>query len=71
MRQLCAERGDEIVIGFLGGLEKLRATSFAELQAKRSFKWDNSTGGVGTKIPTNWMTGSVFLTEIKTREQAG
>lgn len=71
MMQLCAERGDGIVVGFLGGLANLRATSFAELRAKRFFKWDNAAGGIGTKISANWMPGSVFLTEIKAREQAG
>lgn len=71
MMKLCAERGDGIVVGFLGGLSKLRAMNFAELQAKRAFKWDDTAAGIGNKISTNWIAGSVFMAEVKAKEQAG
>ena len=71
MMKLCAERGDGIVVGFLGGLSKLRTMTFAELQAKRAFKWDDTATGIGNKISTNWISGSVFMAEVKIKEQAG
>ena len=66
--QLCAERGDKIVVGFVGGSAKLRATSLADLQARRLFKWDNVANGVGTKASENWVQGSQFLKDVEAKK---
>jgi hypothetical protein len=58
--ELCRNRGDAVVVGFAGGIPALGRSSLRSLQ-NRLFKWDRAKGGTGTKVPTNWIRGSVFL----------
>jgi len=57
---LCEENGDRIVIGFAGGVGKLRSSGLDELK-KRRFKWDLAEGGSGVKDTRNWIPGQKFL----------
>ncbi len=69
IEQMCTDRGDEIIVGFLGGLKKLRATGLAELEAKRAFKWDHKGSDSG-KIISNWIPGGTFLAEVRAKVDA-
>jgi hypothetical protein len=58
---LCEEKGDSIVIGFAGGVAKLRASVLEELRNRRAFKWDLAEAGSGVKDTRNWISGRKFL----------
>ena len=64
IQQMCADRGDDIIVGFLGGLKKLRAASLTEMEDKRAFKWDHKENERG-KIGSNWIPGGMFLAEVR------
>ena len=59
----CRDLGDRIVVGFLGGVRRLRQNTPVQLAAKREFKWDWLESGTGKKTESNWIPGSVFLEE--------
>lgn len=66
IRELCEARGDSIVVGFTGGLNKLEASSLDYLENRR-YKWDYSEGGTGKKLSRNWLPGSTFLRILNTK----
>ena len=70
IEQMCADRGNTIIVGFLGGLKRLHGTSLADLKARRAYKWDHATNVEG-KIIENWIPGEVFLAETKAKTDAG
>jgi len=57
--ELCKKLGDAIIVGFVGGVAALASQDLASLKHRR-YKWDNVVGGIGNKVPSNWIPGSVF-----------
>ena len=57
--ELCKKLGDAVVVGFTGGVAGLASQDLASLE-RRKYKWDNVVGGIGNKILSNWIPGSVF-----------
>lgn len=66
MVALCRERGDDVVVGFFGGLDALRAAAPEALRT-RLFKVDEARGGVGTKVASNWLPGTAVLEVLGAR----
>ena len=60
---LCKKEGNGILVGFTGGLNKLRKTLSQKLKT-RKFKCDFKANLHGKKIPSNWIDGDVFLDTI-------
>ncbi|NLV93119.1 MAG: hypothetical protein GX031_01040 [Candidatus Riflebacteria bacterium] len=58
------DNGEDLLIGFTGGLSKLRSISKDKIQS-HDFKWDYRLKPVGTKIPVNWILISKFFDTIK------
>jgi hypothetical protein len=58
---LCGENGNTIVVGFDGGVRKLRIATLDELNKRKAFKWDLAEGGTGVKDSRNWIPGQKFL----------
>lgn len=67
--KLCNQYGDSILVGFSGGLVKLNRSDYSYLQ-RRLFKWDYITGGIGKKIPRNWISGTEFLHIVHEKEKS-
>jgi len=67
--ELCKAHGDIIVVGFAGGLQKLKASGLNYLE-NRKYKWDYSNAGQGIKLAQNWIPGSIFLEIINTKIKA-
>ncbi len=61
--RICIDSGDDVIVGFAGGIKSLASRDLPSLQA-RLYKWDNVKHGSGSKIPGNWIRGSKFLTTI-------
>ncbi len=61
--KICRQSGDDVVVGFAGGIKSLVSSDLVSLQT-RLYKWDNVTKGNGCKIPDNWIHGSEFLSAI-------
>jgi hypothetical protein len=59
----CLDKGDEILVGFEGGVGALKSAEISYLQTRR-YKWDNTECGKGTKDARNWIKGSAFLENI-------
>jgi hypothetical protein len=57
----CAENGNKIVVGFDGGIGKMRSATLDELKNRRAFKWDYDENGAGFKDRRNWIPGQEFL----------
>jgi hypothetical protein len=57
--ELCKKRGDDVIVGFAGGVAKLAGKDLAYLEG-RNYKWDNVVGAIGNKDKKNWIPGSVF-----------
>jgi hypothetical protein len=57
---LCSKEKSDILVGFSGGLNKLRKTSMEELSIRR-FKYDFKNNLHGKKTSSNWINGNVFL----------
>ena len=57
--ELCKKRGDDIIVGFTGGVVALASRDLTSLE-NRSYKWDNAVRGTGSKVSSNWISGSVF-----------
>ena len=60
----CKTQGDELLIGFTGGVPKLKQKTASEL-TQYLFKWDKKENPIGNKIPKNWIPGSTFLKVIR------
>lgn len=60
MFDLCVERGDEVIIGFMGGKDSLSRTSLADLKKRRAYKWDLAQDLAGKKR-SHWLLGSEVL----------
>ena len=61
--RICSKSGDEVVVGFDGGVKALASRGLTSLQA-RLYKWDKASRGSGRKGPRNWIPGSEFLKTI-------
>ena len=57
---LCKQRGDEILVGFMGGIEELGKRDIDSLR-ERAYKWDEAINPVGKKESRNWIPGATFL----------
>lgn len=57
--QRCRTYGASVVVGYAGGEAELRQRPRPELNDRR-FKWDWASGGVGKKLPKNWLPGNRF-----------
>ncbi len=64
MIDLCEQRGDAIVVGFMGGITELRNSSWVYLE-NRLYKWDQARGGTGKKEGRNWIPGGEFLRIVR------
>ncbi len=60
----CRTEGDDIVLGYDGGIQKLRKADMNQLK-ERQFKWDRSTNPIQPKVPQNWIKGTMFLKTIE------
>ncbi|QDG52103.1 hypothetical protein FIV42_15535 [Persicimonas caeni] len=58
--RLCKEHGEALLVGFSGGVSKLKSSSEAYL-LERSYKLDSATDGKGKKKRSNWIRGDRFL----------
>jgi hypothetical protein len=58
--ELCKKCGDAVIVGFAGGIAALASQDLASLE-RRKYKWDNVIGGIGNKVLSNWIPGSVFF----------
>lgn len=61
--ELCKKESNGILVGFHGGLNKLRSTPSSKLRT-RIFKCDYKNNLHGKKTPVNWIDGDVFLGTI-------
>ena len=66
----CKVDGDHVVVGFDGGAQALRASELQYLES-RPYKWDKATDGVGAKVGSNWISGSLFLAVLDEVRAAG
>jgi len=57
--ELSKKLGDAVIVGFTGGVAALASQDLGSLE-RRMYKWDNVVGGVGNKVLSNWIPGSVF-----------
>ena len=57
---LCKERGDSILVGFMGGISEFEKRDIDSLQ-ERAYKWDEIAISTGAKEMRNWIPGSTFL----------
>lgn len=60
---LIRKKGDDIVIGFHGGMDKLLNSSNSYLE-NRIYKVDSTNDGKGKKDSNNWIKGKVFLSKV-------
>ena len=60
MMDLCEKRGNDILVGFMGGKTELLNSNRAYLE-NRLYKWDEARGGTGKKEGRNWIPGNEFL----------
>jgi hypothetical protein len=60
MIDLCQQHGDDIIIGFKGGISEFRSRSNSSLE-QREYKWDWVEGGTGIKDRSNWIPGTIIL----------
>lgn len=68
MMDLCEERGNAIVVGFMGGITDLRNSNRNYLE-NRLYKWDEAQGGVGKKEGRNWIPGNEFYRIVAKKPQ--
>lgn len=66
IQRLCERQGDEVVVGFDGGLKALLASDSASLR-QRWFKWDHVNAAHASKDLRNWIPGSEFLRALRQR----
>jgi hypothetical protein len=59
MFNLCLEHGDNIIIGFIGGIQAFTRSTFSNLLSRR-FKWDYAKNMTG-KMMINWLSGSTVI----------
>jgi hypothetical protein len=59
----CRTYGAQLVVGYTGGEGTLRERPWVELAGRR-YKWDWVAGGVGKKVPRNWIPGHRFSAAI-------
>lgn len=64
---LCKQHGNDIIVGFMGGVNQLTSRDFKSLQI-RQYKWDQAFGGKGKKNMSNWINGGTFYRLIKNKE---
>ncbi len=57
----CQKEGDKIVIGYYGGLKKLKQASPSELRNRKAYKWDWENSPILPKQWKNWISCSDFL----------
>jgi hypothetical protein len=60
----CKKYKDEFLVGFTGGVAKLKQKKSPDLDAYK-FKWDYLSDPIGRKLPRNWIPGSTFFETIK------
>ena len=66
MIRRCEELGDDIIVGYLGGIGELWLTE-VEVLRKRIYKWDTVKDPIGKKNLNNWIPGLRFLEVIKSK----
>lgn len=59
MFNLCLEHGDNIIIGFIGGIQAFSGCTISKLLSRR-FKWDYKKNMMG-KQKANWLSGSTVI----------
>jgi arginine/ornithine N-succinyltransferase beta subunit len=60
MFNLCLEHGDNIIVGFTGGINAFASSPFLELQSRRFFRWDYAKNTMGKK-KADWLSGSMVI----------
>jgi len=60
MFDLCLEHGDNIIVGFTGGIERFSRSTFTEIQLRRFFRWDYAKNIMGKK-KADWLSGSTVI----------
>lgn len=61
---LTAEHGDDLLIGFSGGINALRNTPRTKLET-RQYKYDFVGNRTGKKVSSNWLRGIEFMGVVK------
>ena len=61
---LIRQKGDDIVVGYHGGMDKLLNSSKSYLE-NRIYKLDSTIDGTGKKDSRNWLKGKAFLNVVK------
>jgi hypothetical protein len=64
MVALCAERGDEVIIGFTGGRTAFLAKTLNDPRARRSYKWDYASNLAGKKR-ADWLPGGQVIEMLR------
>ena len=59
MFNLCLQNGDNIIVGFAGGIQAFTRSTISNLLSRR-FKWDYAQNMKG-KMYANWLSGSTVL----------
>lgn len=57
---LCKQRGDDILVAFMGGIEEFGKRDIDSLR-ERAYKWDEFNHPIGKKESRNWIPGTTFL----------
>ncbi|PKO09057.1 MAG: hypothetical protein CVU40_12675 [Chloroflexi bacterium HGW-Chloroflexi-2] len=60
MFNLCLEHGDNIIVGFTGGIERFSSSTFTEIQLRRFYRWDFAKNLTGKK-KADWLAGSTII----------
>lgn len=60
MYNLCLQHGDNIIVGFTGGINAFASSQFSELQSRRFFRWDYAKNSLGKK-KGDWLSGSTVI----------
>ena len=61
---LCRQEGDDIVVGYHGGMDKLINSQKSYLE-NRIYKIDSTVDGTGKKDSRNWIKGTLFINVVK------
>lgn len=60
MMQLCQKHGENIIIGFTGGIEAFKKSTLQELIARRFYRWDYTVNDKN-KNKADWISGATVL----------
>lgn len=69
--ELCAQAGDDVVVGYLGGERELRRDTIERLRERR-WKWDHADSArKALRDGANWIPGARFLAIVAALEADG